>query len=694
MSANSSDHQQEALWGTVRRVIFWGGGLLSIVATYIQIVESQSGRGLMDWFKSKSQMELILSLFAIFSTIAITVLVIRLRQATRLKKDADNIYKSDFRSRSRICMLIPDYESKDEDLQSDVLLILNGVGRALSALSKDIHSVLDIDLRYYPNRHKVTPGVDEQRPEMIRIVESELRKGTRYFICTTTEACKELSKHFRALIDSAGGGHAILVCTLASGNELITKRNEVYRFFPLASDEGKLLAAEVKRRLIQQNPASAGMRASAIFVNTEYSKALKDGFKTGWAGCWTESTHLENSKHDEFTVRLSEQKDVWCNCDIIFISGTKKAILAILKAIRDPDLSRVFEPKLLVAPSAFDPEDSSKADNGDSLLMYWNAWKIVCSRPKLREGEVVKGSVVEFYVSNSLLKLVDAIKSLRENRQTIEQFHDKWVNSVRPGRSVYDEHFWSAAGPEFPMIVSESDAAKAWIADQTPGGSRISIESKTLLIFPGLSSSQNDSHRKSYDVLKESAGKRGWQVKILTYPGQEGYSGRMTAGLDLNSVTVALRSTIASLLKSQSSVRLIGLSFGCSAVLKLCIDTGLWNWDKVVLWGPTPAFNYWNAFGKGRGKEQLGRGTNISEKHFENAEPFEYLLMQAEQSCDVAVGGIDKYVETSYLSYVEELLRRPPSKTCTHRYHPVPDCSHTVLPTDPGFEKFMDLLCG
>lgn len=216
---------------------------------------------------------------------------------------------------------------------------------------------------------------------------------------------------------------------------------------------------------------------------------------------------------------------------------------------------------------------------------------------------------------------------------------------------------------------------------------------KSAYIFPGLSSPMTETHRPAYDALRLAGiSGRNWPINIITYPGQIGYTGDSLADLDLNSAVAALKAQFVAAHRAASSTRLIGLSFGCSVVLKLCVDANLWGWNKIVLWGPTPAFNYWNAFGKGRGRAQLGSGTRISESHFEVAEPFEHLLMLAGQTCDVAVGSEDKYIETTYLPYLRDLLDRAPPKQAVHRYHVVPGCGHTVLPANPGISGYLNLL--
>lgn len=463
MSALITEFKEEPLLKTIAKVIGSTIGALTTIGGVIGLIESKSGKTFFGWFTTS---EAILGSCLAVALSVIVILGLRLRRAKECTKDANNLYKSDFESRSRICILIPDFESRNEDIKSDVLLILNGVGRAFSTLSKSIHSVLNIDLRYYPNRHKKTAGMIDTESEMLRIVRSELQIGTRYFICTTTEACKELSRHFQTLINKAEVGHAVLVCTLASGDDVVTVKNKIYRFFPRAHAEGAALAKEVKAQLRGRCEAANTISATAFSVKTEYGNALTEGFKTGWEGCWVTETPLNNNKHTSFVSAIKNNISTWAHCHVIFLAGTKKAILAILEATKHPALAAALKGHLLVVPSAFDPDDTLDPEIGESLSAHWKKAPIVCCRPRLNNwGEKVNGSIVEFYMANSLLKLVDTITALKDKGQSIERFDEQWTKAIRPGESLYDELFWKEPDPVIPMAVLESDLAKAVIAE-------------------------------------------------------------------------------------------------------------------------------------------------------------------------------------------------------------------------------------
>lgn len=119
--------------------------------------------------------------------------------------------------------------------------------------------------QFFDHHNSYDPAVEE-------FVVQEMKAGTRYFVCLSSEVCEPLSQAFARLAARAGveRDQPILLNTVAASTEILTRPNHSYRFYPRTVDQAELLARTARRNKL--------MKASWVSVDNLYGHQMTGAF--------------------------------------------------------------------------------------------------------------------------------------------------------------------------------------------------------------------------------------------------------------------------------------------------------------------------------------------------------------------------------------------------------------------------------
>ena len=108
------------------------------------------------------------------------------------------------------------------------------------------------------------------------IIKDEIRNGTKYFICTMSNVCTQVSENFDKIVQeyNTEGEKPILISTVASSPKIQTLKNLKYRFYVRSQEEGKVLAEYADKMSF---PSAYG-----IAISDAYGHGAIEEFKTYW----------------------------------------------------------------------------------------------------------------------------------------------------------------------------------------------------------------------------------------------------------------------------------------------------------------------------------------------------------------------------------------------------------------------------
>src|SRR6185369_7527468 len=104
-------------------------------------------------------------------------------------------------------------------------------------------------------------------------VAKEMKSGTRYFVCLSSEVCEPLSHSFARLAHQAGveKDQPILINTVATSTEILTRPNLSYRFYPRITDQTEILARAARSKNLA--------KASWVSLDNLYGHQLTGAFR-------------------------------------------------------------------------------------------------------------------------------------------------------------------------------------------------------------------------------------------------------------------------------------------------------------------------------------------------------------------------------------------------------------------------------
>lgn len=342
--------------------------------------------------------------------------------------------------RERICVLLPLADS-DDDTKQDIQLILDGLRRALDEFCSETH-LPGIDFRFIaqgPN-HRVGEAQE-------RAIAGELRRGTRHFICTMSTASENLAPIFISL-KKTFYKDAVLLCTVAGKADFAqtSKEDLVYRIFPNVN-------AEMERA--HQYLASYSGLWTAIYMDTMYGIGLMSALKEKVdRQSWIDGVKLPNNQPDHLEAQVRMQFERIKKAQFILIAGTwirVKRIFDILKNI-DSDWmqSRIF----IVSTAFLTHIDSRGAIADEKGLSIWRRCPVVRCCPKKANGTSFEGSVVQCFVTISLIRMIATITN---PEYAPGNFHGIWKTLTNPSWLNIN---WDNADPEIPIAIDVNQRAR------------------------------------------------------------------------------------------------------------------------------------------------------------------------------------------------------------------------------------------
>lgn len=320
------------------------------------------------------------------------------------------IYGKD--GRTRIAILLP-LNHSDDFVREDAELQLQGFGKSLSEIREYIKNY---DLKFLD--HQSNPLTAKE------LIINELRQGTKYFICTMSSVCVDISKEFPELDKKYGAGNSVLVCTVAGADEIVTKKNSVYRFYINLKDEISILLKNIE---IDKK------KAGIIYFNSPYAKSCANLFQSEWNKrndiehiADENKIELKVQKKNQIKARLSTFKTTLECRDVIFIVAFGDAYIEILET-----LETINKNALIVMTSTF----SFKIWEAN-ITTILNKFNWLSCKPVLKNSEEFKNDVdvVTYFSMHALEKIVQVIKS---SKNGINEFDNEWNNNKTPGKLCY-----------------------------------------------------------------------------------------------------------------------------------------------------------------------------------------------------------------------------------------------------------------
>ena len=313
--------------------------------------------------------------------------------------------------RIRIAILLP-LNHNDDFVREDAELQLQGFGKSLSEIREDLKSY---DLKFLD--HQSDPKFAKE------IIIKELKRGTKYFICTMSSVCIELSKEFPELDKKFGEGKAVLVCTVAGADEIVTTNNSVYRFYINLKDEIYTLLSNIN---------GDKKKAGIIYFNSPYAKSCANLFQSEWNKrnrvdqiTGNHKIELKVQKRSEINNKLSTYNSTLSDRDVIFIVAYGSSYIQILET-----LEAINKNALIVMTSTF--SFKHYAPDVMKILNHfeWLSCKPVLKREEFRNDE----DVVTYFSMHTLEKIVKVIKATNDD---ISKFDVEWNKNTIPNKLTY-----------------------------------------------------------------------------------------------------------------------------------------------------------------------------------------------------------------------------------------------------------------
>lgn len=159
----------------------------------------------------------------------------------------------------------------------------------------------------------------------------EIKKGTKYFICTMSKVAVPLSKDFENLVKLSNykGSKPILISTVASSPEVHTNLEDIFRFYIRSSFESNYLA--------QEGINNGYKKASYIVVAGAYGDGAINEFSKTWEknnGLIVNGLKLDDKLDEEAIIYEVEKfKEYFEQVDVIFLAHYGEGVSRVIKAL-------------------------------------------------------------------------------------------------------------------------------------------------------------------------------------------------------------------------------------------------------------------------------------------------------------------------------------------------------------------------
>lgn len=314
--------------------------------------------------------------------------------------------------RTRIAILLP-LNHSDDFVREDAELQLQGFGKSLSEIREDLKNY---DLKFLDHQSNAQTAK--------KLITNELKGGTKYFICTMSSVCIDISKEFSELDKNNGEGKAVLVCTVAGADEIVTVKNSVYRFYINLKDEIYTLLSNID---------TTKKKAGIIYFNSPYAKSCANLFQSEWNRRngidQIKDDHkidLKVHKKNEINNKLSTYQAILSDREVIFIVAYGDAYIKILET-----LETINKNALIVMTSTF----SFKIWE-TQITNLLNKFNWLSCKPVLKNSEEFKNDVdvVTYFSMHTLEKIVQVIKT---SKNDINKFDEEWNKNTTPSKLCY-----------------------------------------------------------------------------------------------------------------------------------------------------------------------------------------------------------------------------------------------------------------
>jgi len=211
-----------------------------------------------------------------------------------------------------------------------------------------------------------------------------------------------------------------------------------------------------------------------------------------------------------------------------------------------------------------------------------------------------------------------------------------------------------------------------------------------VLILPGMTSpySQNAKHRTAYGWLLSKLKTHFTDVSMHTYPGQVDLNGEINGDLQ---VETSVQSAEIAVSRLDQPVHLVCCSYGTTVGAVLTVNQP----DLIksaFFWGALPFWSAWEEVMLAKGRKTYGdaietRGVRVTTRAFDGIIPFESCIQRIRGiPCCIAYGGNDQFMDSRSMDYYAALTNNQHNVG----FKNVPDCEHTVEPTQKGAAAFLN----
>jgi hypothetical protein len=246
-----------------------------------------------------------------------------------------------------------------------------------------------------------------------------LKKGVRYFVCTTSPIAVPLSENFRHLVEKAGAkdNNPILICTNAASPKIQTKMNRIYRFYLRSQEEAAVLT---------EKGIELGLKKAVyIAVDNEYGKGAVASFSDEWnkkGGTVLQGLFLDpvlskkNIVHKITKSNLLDYKP-----EVIFIANNNKGLIGTIEGING------FPDDIVILATTGLSVKFTQVPIQDILRR--KTWFTSVPNMKTRD-EYVNFDVYTAFLAMTISKLTHTIEALEDNSDT--DFHETWTATDFP----------------------------------------------------------------------------------------------------------------------------------------------------------------------------------------------------------------------------------------------------------------------
>lgn len=250
-------------------------------------------------------------------------------------------------------------------------------------------------------------------------VAGEMKSGTRYFVCLSSEVCEPLSQSFVRLAARSGveKDQPILISTLAASTEILTRPNLSYRFYPRTIDQAELLA-----RIARSNKLA---KASWVSVDNLYGHQVTGAFRKSFR---------EGGGEVEEGVYLKPAGTPASWLEKVRFSGINTSRVDALLVGHYEDINHSLAALLpsitLLLPMGY--VDFYRSASGSAL---WDR-NVIGILPVFRTDQFNSDNIQGSFLYLTLDKLVHALDVTKHDKT---RFHSAWMDTTFPPQVAFEK---------------------------------------------------------------------------------------------------------------------------------------------------------------------------------------------------------------------------------------------------------------